>query len=102
MCDRIHTYISVYVHILCLTLTFSCQTTFISGSSEIMNCVCSFLDYIDCIIISVVVRVIQHRDTNLHLQCHELAGKKNKFFFFPNEHRDNDGNTGERDASVSF
>jgi hypothetical protein len=62
MCDPIHTYIHLYpyiyvhithysiltvmdpyTHIQCLSLTFSCQTTFISGSSEVMNSVCPFL-----------------------------------------------------------
>jgi hypothetical protein len=35
-----------YTHILDWTLTFSCQTTFISASFEIMNCVCPFLQYV--------------------------------------------------------
>ena len=32
-----------YTHILCLPFTFSCQATFISGSSEVMKCVDTFL-----------------------------------------------------------
>jgi hypothetical protein len=35
-----------YTHILGWTLTFSCQTTFISASFEIMNGVCPFLQYV--------------------------------------------------------
>jgi hypothetical protein len=87
MCDPIHTYIHIhthihihihtsymhtvmdpYVYILSLTLTFSCQprTTFISGSSEIMNCVGPFLNYIDSTSMSVAVRVVQHR-TLIHI-----------------------------------
>jgi hypothetical protein len=65
----IHTVMDPYTHILCLPLTFSCQTTFISGSSKIMNCVCPFLDYIDCTTMREVVRVLQYRvcrDTYLH------------------------------------
>jgi hypothetical protein len=85
MCDPIHTYIHIharihihihtsyrhkfidpYAHTLSLTLTYSCQTTFISGPSEIMNCACPFLDYIDCTVMIAVVPVVQHRDANLH------------------------------------
>ena len=55
-----------YEHILSLILTSSCQTTIISGSFEIMNCVGPFLDYIDCTNMSVVVRVVHPRDVNLH------------------------------------
>ena len=38
----IHTYIT-YIHTYIYIHTFSCQTTFISVSFEIMNCVCPFL-----------------------------------------------------------
>ncbi len=88
MCDPTHGYIHlypyIYIHmtthhtlyiltvmdpytdILCLPLTFSCQMTFISGSSEVMNCVCPFLimDYMDCTTISDTEQVSQygHRD----------------------------------------
>ena len=62
-----------YTHILSLTLTFSCQTTFISGSSEIMNCVYPFLDYIDCTTMSDVVRVLHHRDANLHTYTYKYT-----------------------------
>jgi hypothetical protein len=55
-----------YTHILCLTLTFSCQTTFISGSSEIMNCVCPFLDYMTWLHHHRGVRVLHNRHTYLH------------------------------------
>ena len=55
-----------YTHILCLPLTFSCQMTFISGSFEVMNCVCPFLimDYMDYTTISDTEQVSQygHRD----------------------------------------
>ena len=58
----IHTDMDPFTHILCLPFTFSCQTTFISGSSEIMNCnlsVSPFLDYIHCTTMSDVVLHIQ-------------------------------------------
>ena len=68
---HIHTHIHIHIHtsymdtvmdpyeyILSLTLTFGCQTT-IYGSSEIINCVGPYLDYIDCTRMSVVVRVVQ-------------------------------------------
>ena len=53
-----------YTHLLCLPSTFSCQTTFIPGSPEIMNCVCPFLDYIDCTTITGI-----HIHTQYHNPC---------------------------------
>ena len=52
-----------YKHIQCIPLTFSCQTTFIYGSSEVMNCVCPFLTTLTA---RDTVRVLQYGHTYLH------------------------------------
>ena len=73
----IHTVMDQYAHILCLTLTFSCQTTFISSSSEIMNCVCPFLDYVTWLHhhewCSTGTTVSWYISTHLHIYIHSNA-----------------------------
>jgi hypothetical protein len=69
---RIHTsymdtVMDPYEHILSLTLTFS---------------VVPFLDYIDCTNMSVVVRVVHHRDANLHTPTYTYTATHPSEFVF--------------------
>jgi hypothetical protein len=57
-----------YTHILCLPSTFSCQTTFISGSPEVMNCVCPFL-----ITLTVPPLVIQYECYSMVIHIYTLS-----------------------------
>ena len=106
----VHTVMDPYTHILLpyvylwlsihirLPLTFNCQTTFISGSSETKNCVCPFLDYIECTTMSdevpvlywsIVIHIytgihihIRDRNSQIHLLCSDSCSYTKKKFEF--------------------